>query len=225
MTELKNALLRVAKQNPEFRKALLRELQAAAIGPYTDTIIDGMKVTQVDTNNRRSGAKLKGNSLLIQWGLDASEATRKLYLPKWVKWAQRQLGKKQERIQERKEWTRTLIDGFSVYDVEGKEEVAAILGKVKRDVQPILKAFGLSFQVMKESVAEGSLGFNRDRRTIALNVRQKANPMKLRKYSAIMRTMIHEIAHLRHMNHTRQFMDFDNELLLWARERGIYKSH
>jgi hypothetical protein len=227
MSDIKKAAFRLAQRNPEFREALAREIQAAALGPYVDTVIDGLTVTQVNTDNRRSGAKIKGNKLLIKWGLDAPEGSfvRKKYLPKWVKWAQRQLGKKKERIQQRKEWSRTKIDGFSVYDVEGKEEVAAILGKIKRDVQPLLRAFGLSFTTMKESVAEGSLGFNRGRRTIALNVRQKANPMKLRKYSAIMRTMIHEIAHLKHMNHSRAFSDFDNELLLWARENGIYKPH
>ena len=200
---------------------------AGAIGPYTDSIIDGVKVTQVATDGRRSKASIRGNKLLIQWGMDAPEGSpmRTRYLPKWVKWAEKKLGKKKERIQERKEWTRTLIDGYSVYDVDGKEEVAAILAKIKRDVQPLLKAFGLSFQTMKESVAEGSLGFNRGRRTIALNVRGKANPMKLRKYSAVMLTMIHEIAHLRHMNHSRQFQDFDAELLLWARENGIYRPH
>jgi hypothetical protein len=202
---------------------------AGAIGPYTDSIIDGLKVTQVNTDNRRSSARLKGNGLLIKWGQDAPDggSMRRTYLPKWVKWAQRQVGKKQDRIKKRKDenWTRTIIDRFSVYDVEGKEEVAAILGKLKRDVQPILKAFALRFQTIKESVAEGSLGFNRGRHTIALNVRGKANPMKLRKYSAIMRTMIHELAHLRHMNHGRQFQDFDAELLLWARENGIYRPH
>jgi len=229
MSKITKAALRVVKQNPEFRDALVREIQAGATGPYVDTLIDGMKVTQVNTDNRRSSARLKGNGLLVKWGLDEPEGAyvRKTQLPKWVKWAQRQLGKKKDRIQKRKDekWTRTIIDRFSVYDVEGKEEVAAILSKIQRDVRPLLKAFGLNFQTMKESVAEGSLGFNRGRRSIALNVRGKANPMKLRKYSAIMRTMIHEIAHLRHMNHSRAFSDFDKELLLWARENGLYRPH
>jgi hypothetical protein len=207
-----------------FRRALLRELQAAAIGPYVDSVINGIKVTEVNVDSPRSRAKIQGNKLLVQWGADSRLMTglRDKYLPKWVKWAERQLGKKQDRIQERKEWARTSIDGYSVYDVEGKEQVAAILGKVQRDVQPILRQFNLRFQTMKESVAEGTLGFNRGRHTIALNVRQKANPMKLRKYSAVMRTMIHEIAHLRHMNHNLQFQMFDEELLAWARANGIY---
>lgn len=196
----------------------------AAVGPYADSEIDGLKVTQVSTDNRRSNASIRGNKLLIKWGLDAPEGSRvrTKYLPKWVKWAKKKLGEKSERVQTKKEWRRTVIDGYSVYDLEGKEQVAAILAKAQRDVQPVLREFKLTFQTLKESVAEGSLGFNRGRRIIALNVRQKRNPMKLRKYSAIMSTMIHELAHLRHMNHGPQFKMFETELKNWSRERGIY---
>ena len=190
---------------------------------YVDSVIDGLKVTQANTQNRRTGAVLKGNKLLIKWGKAATPASKKSYLPKVVKWAKGQLVKKKERIQQRKDWTRTKIQGFSVYDIEGKQEVVDILAKVKREVQPILRKFGLKFTTMKESVAEGTLGFNRGRRIIALNVRQRADPMKIRKYSAIMRTMIHELAHLKHMDHSRAFYDFDEELLAFARKKGIYK--
>jgi len=201
-----------------------RWLGAKAIGPYEDSEIDGIKVTQVTTDSNRSKAKIQGNKLLILWGLDANPYVKQKYLPKWVRWGKKHLEGKQNRIEQRKEWTRTIINGYSVYDVEGKEEVAAIMGRVERDVAPLAKAFNLRFKTMKESVAEGSLGFNRGGGgVIALNVRQKKDPMKLRKYSAIMRTMIHEMAHIRFMNHRREFHDFDQELLAWAREHNVYR--
>ena len=191
-----------------------------------DSVIDGLKVTQVDSDKMRSSASIRGNKLLIKWGQDAPEGgfVRKKYLPKWVNWAKKKLGQKSERVQQKKEWARTVVGGFSVYDLEGKEEVAAILAKVKREVQPLLREFGLKFKTLKESVAEGSLGFNRGGGgIIALNVRQKRFPMKLRKYSAVMATMLHELAHIRHMNHGPQFKMFEIELREWARKKGIYK--
>lgn len=218
-----NKLIRLGAIHPDLRPHIRPILTATAIGPYVESVIQDIRVVQVDTDGR-SKAKIQGNKLLIMWGADApmGSFTRTRYLPKWVAWAKKHLEKKTDRIEVKKEWSRTVIDGFSIYDLEGKEQVAAILAKVRRDIKPILAAFDLSFMTMTESVAEGTLGFNRDRRIIALSVRQKANPMLLRKYSAIMATMIHELAHLRHMNHGPQFRMFEAELLAWARNKGIY---
>ena len=220
---LKQDLVKLGMTNPELRQHIRPLLTAAAVGPYVETVIQDIRVIQVNTDGR-SKAKIQGNKLLIMWGPDAplGSSTRTRYLPKWVLWAKKHLEKKSDRIEVKKEWSRTVLDGFSIYDLEGKEQVAAILAKVRRDVQPIMAAFNLSFLTLTESVAEGSLGFNRGKRIIALNVRQKQNPMTLRKYSAIMATMIHELAHLRHMNHGPQFKMFEAELMAWARAERIY---
>jgi hypothetical protein len=204
---------------------LAKELVSAAMGLYVDSVIDGVNVTQVDVDGR-SSASIRGNKLLIKWGPDApvGSYTRDHYLPKWVRWAKRKLEKKSERVEQKKEWERTIVNGYSVYNLDGKEEVARHMAQIERDVQPIVQHFGLRYNALKESVAEGSLGFNRGGGSvIPLNLRQKANPMLLRKYSAVMATMIHELAHVRHMNHGSQFQALEIEIMQWARDKGIYK--
>ena len=194
---------------------------------YEDSIIDGLKVTQVETENKSSRASIKGNRLLIKWGKNQhlSEFSKDRTRTKWVKWAQRKLAKKAKRIEQKKTWTRTRINGYSLYDLDQKEEVANIMAAVEKDILPLLQSHpDLRYNKMKESVAEGSLGFNRGAgRVIALNIRQKANPFKLRKHSAIIKTMIHELAHIRHMNHGQKFWELNDELMKEAREKGIYQ--
>jgi len=205
---------------------LAKELVSAAVGPYVDSIVDGIKVTQVDVDGFRSSASIRGNKLLIKWGQDAPTGSyvRERYLPKWVKWAKRKLESKAVRIEQRQEWMRTVLNGYSVYDVEGKEQAARILAEIDRDVKPIVEHFRIPYNALKESIAEQSLGFNRGAGgIISLNVRQKADPMAFRKYSAVMATMIHELAHVRHMNHGPMFRQFEMELMAWAREKGIYR--
>ena len=117
-----------------------------------------------------------------------------------------------------------MIGNHSIYDVQGKDEVGEILARVDEGVRPILKKFNLDYSTTKESIAEHCLGFNRGRgRIIALNVRQKSDNMKFRKYSAIMRTMIHELTHIRHSDHRRPFRLFNAALITFAKEKGIYR--
>lgn len=69
------------------RTARIAERIAAAVGPYVDSEIDGVRVTQVDVDGLRSNASIRGNKLLVKWGKDAPPGswTREHYLPKWVR--------------------------------------------------------------------------------------------------------------------------------------------
>ena len=195
-------------------------------GTYVDSIIDGIKVTQVESDNKHSRGHLRGKGILIKWGRNSEKEnfdSRQAFIAGAVRWGKRHLDKKKKRIEHKKDWKRTVVKGYSVYNLPDKEEAADLLAQIQKEAKPILKHFGLSYETIKESVAEGSAGFNRGRRIIALNVRQRSDPMKFRKFSAIMSTMIHELAHLRHMNHGPQFRAFDSELKAWAKKRGIYR--
>ena len=43
------------------------------------------------------------------------------------------------------------------------------------------------------------------------------------KYSSLVSTLCHELAHLRHFDHSPRFQDFYREILRWARKRGLYQ--
>ena len=43
------------------------------------------------------------------------------------------------------------------------------------------------------------------------------------KYSSLVNTLCHELAHLKHFNHGKRFKKFYFEILEWARREGIYR--
>ncbi len=55
---------------------------------------------------------------------------------------------------------------------------------------------------------------------IRLNHSQTGEPLK---YSSLVNTLCHELAHLRHFDHGPRFKAFYLELLRWSRQQGIYQ--
>ncbi len=55
---------------------------------------------------------------------------------------------------------------------------------------------------------------------IRLNHAKTGAPLK---YSSLVDTLCHELAHLQHFDHGPEFKDFFFELLGWARQQGIYR--
>jgi predicted metal-dependent hydrolase len=217
----------------------MEEMTMAYTSDFIESEVDGIKVVQVNVDSGTTKATIKGNKLLIIWdpmywedkkGKKITEKPSKTSnkfsaYTRFVKWGVKKLVKKQERIETKKEWTRTKVNGYYVYDVEGKNEVAEILAKIDKDVKPILRHFKIDYTHTFETLGEGYSGFNKrsfGADCIGLNVRQHANNMKLKKYSAVMYTMLHELAHCRHRNHRKEFYDFMNEIVEFARKKGIY---
>jgi predicted metal-dependent hydrolase len=45
------------------------------------------------------------------------------------------------------------------------------------------------------------------------------------RYSSLVATLCHELAHLRHFDHSMRFRNFNQRILEWARQAGIYRPH
>jgi predicted metal-dependent hydrolase len=44
-------------------------------------------------------------------------------------------------------------------------------------------------------------------------------------YSSLVATLCHELSHLRHFDHSPRFRSFNQRVLDWARQAGIYRPH
>ena len=99
-----------------------------------------------------------------------------------------------------------------------------LMERLNADAQRIARRFGLRY---KEIAAERA---NVKRRygvcfadgSIRIRLRHTLTGRSL-KYSSLVNTLCHELAHLRHFNHGLRFRVFYRELLEFARREGIYR--
>ena len=99
-----------------------------------------------------------------------------------------------------------------------------LMERLNADAQRIAHRFGLRY---KEIAAERA---NVKRRygvcyadgSIRIRLRHTLTGRSL-KYSSLVNTLCHELAHLRHFNHGLRFRAFYGELLDYARREGIYR--
>ncbi len=99
-----------------------------------------------------------------------------------------------------------------------------LMERLNADAQRIARRFGLRY---KEIAAERA---NVKRRygvcfgdgSIRIRLRHTLTGRSL-KYSSLVNTLCHELAHLRHFNHGLRFRAFYRELLEFARHEGIYR--
>jgi predicted metal-dependent hydrolase len=102
--------------------------------------------------------------------------------------------------------------------------VRGLMERLNADAQRIARRFGLRY---REIAAERA---NVKRRygvcfadgSIRIRLRHTLTGRSL-KYSSLVNTLCHELAHLRHFNHGLRFRAFHRELLEFARREGIYR--
>ena len=103
-------------------------------------------------------------------------------------------------------------------------EARAILARLTRDAERIAGRFALSYRAIEAERpnVRSRYGVCYADGRIRIRLRHAATGRSL-KYSSLVNTLCHELAHLRHFNHGPRFKAFYLRLLEFARAEGIYR--
>lgn len=98
------------------------------------------------------------------------------------------------------------------------------MSRLRRDADRICHRFGLRYRSLEPERAnvKRRYGICYDDGSIKIRLRHVSTGEPL-KYSSLVNTLCHELAHLKHFNHGPHFKAFYARLLAWARYEGIYR--
>ena len=99
-----------------------------------------------------------------------------------------------------------------------------LIERLNRDGAVIAHAFALRYRAIEaeRSNVTSRYGVCFDDGTIKIRLHHAVTGEPLR-YSSLVNTLCHELAHLRHFDHGPRFKAFYLELLAYARQRGLYR--
>jgi predicted metal-dependent hydrolase len=104
-----------------------------------------------------------------------------------------------------------------------RREEDVLLRRLREDAQLLAQAFGLPFRRLDKTRRDARLYGTCDvEGQIRIRLRSRTTGAFLR-YSSLVATLCHELAHLRHFHHGPSFVRFYRELLEAARARGLYR--
>ena len=100
----------------------------------------------------------------------------------------------------------------------------SLMQRLNADAQRIARRFGLRYREIAAERAgvKRRYGVCYADGSIRIRLRHTLTGRSL-KYSSLVNTLCHELAHLRHFNHGLRFRAFYAELLEYARREGIYQ--
>lgn len=103
-------------------------------------------------------------------------------------------------------------------------EARAIMTRLRGDGARIAAEFGLRYRAIESQRpgVNGHYGLCTSDGSIRIRLRHATSGRPL-KYSSLVSTLCHELAHLKHFNHGPLFRAFNEKLLEWARREGIYQ--
>lgn len=99
-----------------------------------------------------------------------------------------------------------------------------LIDRLRADADRICARFGLRYAAIDAERAnvKRRYGICYADGSIKIRLRHVSTGEAL-KYSSLVSTLCHELAHLRHFDHSPRFHDFYHELLRWSRREGIYQ--
>lgn len=99
-----------------------------------------------------------------------------------------------------------------------------LMQRLNRDAERIAVRFGLRYRCIEAESAnvKRRYGICYDDGSIRIRLAHIVSGHPL-KYSSLVDTLCHELAHLRHFNHGPAFKAFYQRLLAWARKERIYR--
>ena len=98
-----------------------------------------------------------------------------------------------------------------------------LIARLNRDAERIAARFGLRYAAIEaERPRVRRYGVCFSDGTIRIRLRHAATGRPL-KYSSLVNTLCHELAHLRHFNHGLRFQRFYRQVLEYARGERIYR--
>lgn len=105
-----------------------------------------------------------------------------------------------------------------------RRTAASLIDRLRTDADRICARFGLRYAAIEAERAnvKRRYGICYADGTIKIRLRHATTGEAL-KYSSLVSTLCHELAHLRHFDHSPRFHDFYQELLRWSRREGIYR--
>ena len=103
-------------------------------------------------------------------------------------------------------------------------EARDLLDRLERDAERIAERFGLRFRRIEAERPRvtSRYGLCTDDGLIKIRLRHATTGRPL-KYSSLVSTLCHELAHLKHFDHGPRFQAFNQRVLDWARREGIYR--
>ena len=106
--------------------------------------------------------------------------------------------------------------------MQGKES-RALMARLRHDAERIAGEFDLRYRAIEAERpgVNGHYGICTSDAVIRIRLRHATHSRPL-KYSSLVSTLCHELAHLRHFNHGPLFQAFYLKLLEWSRDEGIY---